>query len=80
MENNWFNLMNLLERILISIEIAYHLKNKKNILNELVEEMSSKFWNLEKRNNSYNLIYTKLKELVRKKLVIIKIQLIYLKI
>ena len=30
MENNLLNLMNLLKRILISKEIVYHLKNKKN--------------------------------------------------
>ena len=33
------------------------LEKKKNLFNELVEEISSEFWNLEKRNNSYNLIY-----------------------
>ena len=49
--------MNLLKRILISTKIAYHLKNKKNIFNELVEERSSEFSNLEKRINSDNLIY-----------------------
>ena len=29
--NNWLNLMNLLRRILILIEIVHHMKNKKNI-------------------------------------------------
>ena len=50
------NLMNLLNKILTSKEIVYHLKNKK-IFNELAKERSSEFKNIEK-NNSDNLIYT----------------------
>ena len=50
MENNWLNLMTLLKKNLISTKIAYHLKNIK-ILNELIEEMASKFKNLEKEIN-----------------------------
>ena len=42
-------LMNLLKRIPISIEVSYHLKNKK-IINKLVEERCSEFWDLEKNN------------------------------
>ena len=48
--------MNLLNRILISTEIAYNLKNKR-ISNELVKERSSEFRNLEKKINPDNLIY-----------------------
>ena len=51
MQNNLLNLMNLSKMILILTEIAYHLKNKK-IFNELVEERSSEFSNLEKNNYS----------------------------
>ena len=39
-----------------NIEIVYYLKNKK-VFNELVEERSSEFKNLEKRINPDNLIY-----------------------
>ena len=42
MENKGWNLMNLLKKILISAEIAYHLMNKKKI-NKLIEK---KFMNL----------------------------------
>ena len=56
MENNWLNLVNLLKRILISTEIAQHLKNKKVFI-ELVEERSSELKNLAKRVNPDNLIY-----------------------
>ena len=49
MENNWLNLMHLLKRIVISTEIAYHLKNKK-IFNKIAEERTSEFQNLEKKN------------------------------
>ena len=49
--------MSLLKKILISTEIVYHLKNIKNIFNELVEERSSKFKNLEKRIDPDNLVY-----------------------
>ena len=36
MEKNWLNLMNLLEEItLISTEMAYHLKNRKYLVNFL---------------------------------------------
>ena len=45
----------LTKKILISTEIAYHLKSKKTF-NKLVEERSSEFWNLEKRINRNNLI------------------------
>ena len=41
--------MNLLKRILISKVIVYHLKKKKKIFHELVEERSSEFRNLEKK-------------------------------
>ena len=37
MENKGWNLMNLLKKILISTEIAYHLMNKKKI-NKLIEK------------------------------------------
>ena len=47
MENNWLHLINLLKRILISTEIAYHMKNKK-IFNKLVKEQFPEFWNLGK--------------------------------
>ena len=59
MENNKFNLMNLLKRILISTKIVYHLKNKKNIVDHdvTVDERSSKFMNLGKRIHPDNLIY-----------------------
>ena len=56
MENNCLNLMNLFKRILISTEIAYHLKNKKKIFNELTKERSSELSNLEKKINPNNLI------------------------
>ena len=49
--------MNLLKRILISTEIAYHLKNKTKIFYEFIKERSSEFWNSEKRINLDNLIY-----------------------
>ena len=55
MGNNWFNLMNLLLRMLISTEIVYHAK-KKNIY-ELAQEGPYEFKNLEKRINPDNLIY-----------------------
>ena len=41
--------MKLLEKILISTEIAYHLKNRKKF-NELVKERSSGFKDLQKNN------------------------------
>ena len=47
--------MNLLKRILISKEIVYHTKIKKNIF-ELIKERSSEFYNLEKGINTNNLI------------------------
>ena len=54
MESNWLNLMNILKKILIWTEIAYHLKNKK-IFTELVEESSSEIKNLEKIIHPVNL-------------------------
>ena len=45
--NIWLNLMNLLERILVLTKIVYHLKNKK-VINELINEKSAEFMNLEK--------------------------------
>ena len=54
MENNWLNLMNLLKRILVSTEIVYHFKNKNKQtnkkINKLIEERSSDFSNLKKKN------------------------------
>ena len=38
MENNWLNLMKLLEKILISTEILYHLKSKKKYLMNLLKK------------------------------------------
>ena len=59
MKKNWLNLMAVLKSILISTEIAYRLKIKKfKKKKKNVEERSSEFWNLEKRINSDNLIYT----------------------
>ena len=55
MESNWLNLMNLLKKILIWTEIAYHLKIKK-MFNELVQKRSSEFWKSEK-NSLDNLTY-----------------------
>ena len=57
MENNWLNITKFLKRILILIEIVYHLKNVKKIFNELVEEKSYKFQNLKEKSNPSNLIY-----------------------
>ena len=48
MENNWLKLMNLLKEVLILKEIVYQLMKKK-ILNELVEQRSSGFIDLEKK-------------------------------
>ena len=56
MENNWLNLMKLLKRILILTEIVYHLKNQKQISNELVEEKSYKFQDLKEKSNPNHLI------------------------
>ena len=52
----WLNLMNLLKKIIISIEIVYHLINKK-IFNKFVEEKSYEFQNLKEKINHENLIY-----------------------
>ena len=57
MENNWLNTTKFLKRILILIEIVYHLKNVKKIFNELVEEKSYEFQNLKEKINPSNLIY-----------------------
>ena len=46
MKNNWLNLTKLLEKILISTEIVYHFKKK--IFNELIDERSFGFGDLEK--------------------------------
>ena len=48
--------MNLLKNIIISIEIVYHLINKK-IFNKFVEEKSYEFQNLKEKINHENLIY-----------------------
>ena len=45
----------LIKRILISKEIVYHTKIKKNIF-ELIKERSCEFYNLEKGINTNNLI------------------------
>ena len=55
MGNNWFNLINLLKRMLISTEIV-HQSKKKNIY-ELAQEGPYEFRDLEKRINPDNLIY-----------------------
>ena len=55
MENNWLNLRNLLEKILIDRD-SIPLEVQK-IFNELVEERASGFKNLEKRINLDKLIY-----------------------
>ena len=52
MENDWLNLMNLSEEIiLIQTEITYHLKNKKK------QDRASEFNNLDNKVDSYDLIY-----------------------
>ena len=56
MENNRLNLIKLLKKILISVEIVYHLKNQKKI-NKFLEEKSYKFNNLKEKINLDNLIY-----------------------
>ena len=56
MGNNWLDLINLLEKILISTEIVYHLINKK-IFTGLIEERYSRFRDLEKIINPNNLIH-----------------------
>ena len=58
-ENNWLNLINLIKRILISIEIVYHLKNKKKITNLLKKDILN--LRIEK-NNPNNNLSTKEKE------------------
>ena len=55
MENNWLNLINLLEWVLISTEIVYHLKKK--IFNKFVEEKSYEFQKLKEKISPNNLIY-----------------------
>ena len=47
-ENNSLNLMNLFKKILLSTDIVYHLMNKKTF-NDLVEERSPEFKDLEKK-------------------------------
>ena len=48
--------MKLLKRILLLIEVVYHLENKTKI-NEIVEEKSYEFRNLKEKINPDNLIY-----------------------
>ena len=43
MENNCLNLMNLLQNILISKEMVYHLKNKKRKLLNLLTKVQYKY-------------------------------------
>ena len=51
MQNIWLNLMNLFERILLSTEIAYHLKHTHTkTFNKVIEEKTSEFWSLQKNN------------------------------
>ena len=65
----------LVKRILISTKIAYHLKNKKRYLMNLLNKRSSEFWDLEKRINPDNLIYKyKTEGRSPKELVFIKIR------
>ena len=65
----------LVKRILISTKIAYHLKNKKIYLMNLLNKRSSEFWDLEKRINPDNLIYKyKTEGRSPKELVFIKIR------
>ena len=40
MQNNWLNIMNLVKMISILTEIAYHLKNKKKLMNLLKNEQN----------------------------------------
>ena len=56
MGNNWLNLMNL-KGFNIDID-SIPFDKQKQIFNELVEERSSEFKDLEKRNNPDNLLYT----------------------
>ena len=77
MENNWLNLINLLEWVLLSTEIVYHLKEK--IFDKFVEEKSYEFQKLKEKISPNNLIYKyKTEGKVQKMLVIIKIWKIYL--
>ena len=72
MENNWLNLINLLEWVLLSTEIVYHLKEK--IFDKFVEEKSYEFQKLKEKISPNNLIYKyKTEGKVQKMLVIIKI-------
>ena len=72
MENNWLNLINLLEWVLLSTEIVYHLKEK--IFDKFVEEKSYEFQKLKEKISPNNLIYKYNTEgKVQKMLVIIKI-------
>ena len=65
----------LVKMILISTKIAYHLKNKKRYLMNLLNKRSSEFWDLEKRINPDNLIYKyKTEGRSPKELVFIKIR------
>ena len=41
----------LIKKMLISTKIVYYLQNQKKIFNELIEEISSGFKDLEKRIN-----------------------------
>ena len=55
MESNWLNLINLLEWILISTEIVYHLK--KIIFHKFVEKKSYEFQKTKENISPNNLIY-----------------------
>ena len=55
MENNWLNLINLLEWILISTEIVYHLK--RIIFNKFVEKKSYEFQKRKENISPNNLTY-----------------------
>ena len=55
MENNWLNLINLLEWILISTEIVYHLK--KIIFHKFVEKKPYEFQKTKENISPNNLIY-----------------------
>ena len=68
--------MNLLKRVLISKEIVYHLKNKKNYLRNLLKKelMNFSFF-LKKKISPNNLVYEYITEgRSPKVLVIIKIR------
>ena len=55
MENNWLNLINLLEWVLISTEIVYHLK--RIIFNKFLEKKSYEFQKRKENISPDNLTY-----------------------